>query len=57
MSKIELLMRELNLSDSVINQTLFKINYICSKYDYDDDSYSMKSLAMGGNGDGNGGNN
>lgn len=53
MQNIETLMRELNLGDDVINNTLMKIDYICSKYDSYSD-YSPKVLkGLCGNGDGN----
>lgn len=54
MSDIEVLMKQLKLSDDSINLTLGKIADICSHRELDPSSRALRHLKLGGNGNGNG---
>ncbi|MGD9580526.1 MAG: hypothetical protein AB7V50_04080 [Vampirovibrionia bacterium] len=54
MRQIELLMRELNLTDEIINSTVQKINLICSNNLSTSYNNTNSFMTMLGNGDGNG---
>lgn len=47
-------MRELNLTDDIINSTVQKINIICSNNLSTDYNNSGRNMALAGNGNGNG---
>lgn len=46
-------MKELNLTEDVIQNTVVKINTICTKYGYTE-QISRRQMLISGNGDGNG---
>lgn len=56
MSNIEILMRELNLDEDIIKNTVHKIDFICSKYTFSGNITAGSYINMGGNGNGNGNN-
>jgi hypothetical protein len=56
MQNIETLMKELNLGDEIISNTLLKIDFICTKNGYREDVRNLQALTLTGNGDGNGNN-
>jgi hypothetical protein len=49
-------MKELNLGEEIINTTMHKIDFICSKNGYSEDPNRLVWLSINGNGDGNGNN-
>ncbi|MEW5822543.1 MAG: hypothetical protein AB1782_20285 [Cyanobacteriota bacterium] len=54
MTQIENLMKDLNLTDETITNTVNKINSICSRYDISETTGLTGTLPLLGNGDGNG---
>jgi hypothetical protein len=54
MKEIELLMKELNLGEDVISQTLIKIDFICTRKGISPKFSTGSNMRLFGNGDGNG---